>query len=138
MRFESYTLEYLPAIIAQIQKVYPDERNFFLSGDLGAGKTTFTRQFCKALGVSVPVTSPSFTLMHQYPFEGGTVYHLDLYRLNTEEEVYELGIEEILFAEGYKLIEWMNKFPGIKRQGLELIFEILPDFKRSLLIRQVS
>lgn len=138
MSFSSYQLEELPDLIREIQKKYPEARNFFLSGDLGAGKTTFTRQFCKSLGVCVPVTSPSFTLMHQYPFPEGVVYHLDLYRLNTAEEVYELGIEEILFAPGYKLIEWMNKFPEIPKQGLELDFHILSDFSRKLDIREIS
>lgn len=84
---------------------------FCLVGDLGAGKTLFTQGFAKGLGVAEKVTSPTFALMNQY--RGRLVVtHFDLYRLEREEELDEIGFYE--FAEderGVVLIEWADKFP---------------------------
>ena len=72
-----------------------------LSGDLGAGKTTFVK------GFTGNATSPTFTIIHQYP---GSIYHIDLYRLNSAQEAIDIGIEEYLPAtDGITLIEWAEK-----------------------------
>jgi len=90
-----------------------------LQGDLGYGKTVFARGVAAALGIPPEeVTSPSFTLVHEY--KGGRVplFHLDLYRLDTpEEEVGALGIEEILAAGGVVLVEWGEKLPPFLRRS---------------------
>lgn len=82
-----------------------------LNGELGTGKTVFARGVGRALGVDAPIHSPTFTLLHahsgQLPF-----YHFDLYRLNSEEELFELGLEEALDGEGATLVEWAGKFAG--------------------------
>jgi tRNA threonylcarbamoyladenosine biosynthesis protein TsaE len=76
-----------------------------LSGDLGAGKTTFSQFFCRALGVDDYVTSPTFNIMNQY--EGQyPIYHFDVYRIADEDEMYEIGFEEFLYGKGICLIEW--------------------------------
>lgn len=80
-----------------------------LSGPLGAGKTFFTRELCSALGVGEIVSSPSYVLMHEY---GDDVVHIDLYRLESEEEVWELGLQEI-FGRKTVLIEWPDLARGI-------------------------
>ena len=76
-----------------------------LYGDLGAGKTYFTSCLCKHLGSNDTISSPSYLIMHEY--EGSTfpIHHLDLYRFSAEEEVLELGLEEI-FENGITIIEW--------------------------------
>lgn len=76
-----------------------------LYGELGTGKTFFTRHLCQSLGVDEPVTSPSFVLINQYEAPQFTIYHVDLYRLQSEEEVWSLGLEEII-EEGAVVIEW--------------------------------
>ncbi len=75
-----------------------------LYGDLGSGKTYFTSQLCKLLGSDDIVSSPSYLIMHEYSAKY-PIYHLDLYRLSSEEEVLELGLDEI-FEKGVTIIEW--------------------------------
>ena len=80
-----------------------------LNGDLGAGKTTFTKGLVKGLGGKKTVVSPTFTIMHSYDDTRIPVYHFDMYRIADEDELYELGLEEYLYENGVAVIEW-NKF----------------------------
>lgn len=77
-----------------------------LGGDLGAGKTTFTKAFGAALGVSEPITSPTFTLAQQYVSGRLTLHHLDVYRLDQLEEVIDLALPELYESGGVVVIEW--------------------------------
>lgn len=90
-----------------------------LEGDLGYGKTVFTRGVASALGISPEeVTSPSFTLVHEYCGGRLPLFHIDLYRLEAPEgEVGALGIEEMLAAGGIVLVEWGEKLPPFLRRG---------------------
>jgi tRNA threonylcarbamoyladenosine biosynthesis protein TsaE len=84
-----------------------------LNGDLGAGKTTFTKGLAKALGINNVVTSPTFTFMKQYLSGRIPLYHFDMYRVEEEDELYELGLSEYLYLNGVCVIEW-NKFENIE------------------------
>lgn len=77
-----------------------------ITGDLGAGKTTLVKAICRGYGVTDDVTSPTFTLVHQYASPRSAVYHLDLYRLRSPDELTNLGWDEILSREALVLIEW--------------------------------
>ena len=83
-----------------------------LNGDLGAGKTTFTKGLAKALEVDDVVTSPTFTFMKEY-LGRLPLYHFDMYRVSDEEELYELGLNDYLFMNGVCVIEW-NKFECVE------------------------
>jgi tRNA threonylcarbamoyladenosine biosynthesis protein TsaE len=78
-----------------------------LSGEMGAGKTAFAQGFGAALGVTEPITSPTFTLVHSYDTPGRvTLHHADLYRLSTHHEVADLALAELLESDGIVLVEW--------------------------------
>jgi tRNA threonylcarbamoyladenosine biosynthesis protein TsaE len=78
-----------------------------LSGEMGAGKTAFAQGFGSALGVTEPITSPTFTLVHSYETGGRvTLHHADLYRLSTHHEVADLALSELLDHDGIVLVEW--------------------------------
>jgi tRNA threonylcarbamoyladenosine biosynthesis protein TsaE len=80
-----------------------------LEGELGTGKTTLTQAIGCALGVDDPITSPTFTLVNEYRGEWATLHHIDLYRLDTREEMVQAGIDEYLCADAICVIEWAEK-----------------------------
>lgn len=77
-----------------------------LKGDIGAGKTTFTKSLLKKLGSSDDVDSPTYALVNEYDTPRGKVFHFDLYRVNDVEELYDMGIEEYLDQAYLSIIEW--------------------------------
>ncbi|MFO7722530.1 MAG: tRNA (adenosine(37)-N6)-threonylcarbamoyltransferase complex ATPase subunit type 1 TsaE [Bacteroidales bacterium] len=84
-----------------------------LQGDLGAGKTTLIKAFCKALGIKFPVSSPTFTLINEYAMPNGEpVYHIDMYRIEKPEEAMQLGLEEYFEQDAWCFIEWPEKITG--------------------------
>lgn len=82
-----------------------------LWGDLGAGKSEFTRGLAQGLGVTATVTSPSFTILNVYDDGRIPLYHFDWYRLNSVEELYEMGMEEFLGGDGVAVVEWPSQCP---------------------------
>ena len=95
------------AIAAELAAVARSGDLVVLAGEMGAGKTAFAKGFGAALGVSEPITSPTFTLVHSYDTPGKvTLHHADIYRLNTHNEVADLALAELLEYDGIVLVEW--------------------------------
>jgi tRNA threonylcarbamoyladenosine biosynthesis protein TsaE len=85
-----------------------------LSGEMGSGKTAFAQGFGRALGITEPITSPTFTLVHSYPVGVGklTLHHADLYRLDRTAEVTDLALDELAEFGGIVLVEWGDVVEG--------------------------
>ena len=84
-----------------------------LNGDLGAGKTHFVRGLVAGWGGAEEATSPTFTLVHEYATPRGPVFHLDLYRAKSEEEIWSAAHDELEGAEGVVVVEWADRFPAL-------------------------
>ena len=90
-------------------RVAPRGRVIALSGDLGAGKTQLVKGLARGLGVSMRVHSPTFTLVNEYGGGRLRLFHMDLYRLETPEQIHSAGLEEYLQPDGVAVIEWADR-----------------------------
>ncbi len=95
-----------------------------LNGDLGAGKTTMTKSIAKALSIEEDITSPTFNIVNEYIDGEKILYHFDVYRISSSEEMYEIGFEEYINSEGVCIIEWSN-----------LIEDILPEERLEIFLQ---
>ena len=84
-----------------------------LNGELGSGKTSFTKGLVAGLGSSAAVTSPTFTIVHEYRGGRLPVYHLDFFRLEDREAAARLGLDDYFFGNGLSVIEWADRFPDL-------------------------
>lgn len=98
---------------------------YTLVGDLGVGKTVFTQGLAEGLGITEPISSPTFTIVQVYEEGRLPFYHFDVYRIGDVEEMDEIGFEDYIYGEGVSLIEWSN-----------LIEEILPEKKVEIKIEK--
>ena len=107
-----------------------------LEGELGSGKTQFTKGLVAGLESSAPVTSPTFTIVHEYPGGRLPVYHFDFFRLENRESVAQLGLDDYFFGDGISVIEWADRFPeSIPNQARWILFEIRSENARMINIK---
>ncbi len=113
-RFETHSDEETLALGHELATLLPAEGVVLLLGDLGAGKTTLTKGIVEGrhAAKAEDVTSPTFTLIHEYG-DPVSVYHVDLYRLETAEQARRLGLEELFSQAALVLIEWGDRFPEL-------------------------
>lgn len=114
LRFETHSDEETQAVGRKLAAKLPASGIVLLIGELGAGKTTLTKGIAEGLGATSAdeVSSPTFTLIHEYG-DPVSVYHVDLYRLDTAEQVRRLGLEELFDGPALLLIEWAERFPEL-------------------------
>lgn len=96
-----------------------------LTGDLGVGKTVFTKGIAEGLGVKEPVSSPTFTILQEYRSGRVPLYHFDVYRIGDPEEMDEVGFDDYIYGDGLCLIEWA-----------ELISDLMPEHYRQITIEK--
>ncbi len=115
----------------------PPPRLVVLTGELGTGKTTIIKGIAQGFKAAreEDVTSPTFTLVHEYRGPEVIVYHIDLYRVDTERELMTLGLDDLMDSNAILLIEWGEKFPRFQRErDAEIRFERLGENERKILI----
>jgi len=112
--FETDSAEQTVEVGRKLAAMLPERGPVLLIGNLGAGKTTLVKGIASGRGVveQDEVSSPTFPLIHEYG-DPARIFHVDLYRLETEKEVLSLGLEEYLDRRGLTLIEWGERFPGL-------------------------
>lgn len=115
MKYISNSVLETKKIAAELAKLLKGGDTLCMYGDLGAGKTAFVQGIAEGLGITDPVTSPTFTIVNEY--HGNLdLYHFDVYRIADPDEMYEVGYEEYVYGDGVSVIEWA-----------ELIEDILPE-----------
>lgn len=125
MVIETRSAEETFALGERIGKAAKAGQVFTLIGDLGVGKTVFTQGMAKGIGITEPVSSPTFTIVQEYREGRLPFYHFDVYRIGDVEEMDEIGYEDYIYGEGVCLIEWAN-----------LIEEILPENRTEITIEK--
>ncbi len=106
-----------------------------LEGELGAGKSELARGIARGLGVTETVTSPSFTILNVYESGRCPLYHFDWYRLESEEELYELGMDEYLGGDGIAVVEWAERCPdAVPENVLRIRLEVTGGESRRIAI----
>ena len=106
-----------------------------LRGDLGAGKTTLVKGIAEGFGAASAddVTSPTFTLIHEYRGPRAALYHIDLYRVDTERELETLGLDDLVGPTSILLVEWGEKFPRfVRERNAEIILERIDENERRI------
>ena len=108
-----------------------------LKGDLGSGKTLFVKGVVNGLGSSADVTSPTFTILHEYRGGGRLpVYHFDLFRVENPQALARLGLDEYFFGDGISVIEWADRFPEfVPEQARWIFFEIKSETQRAITVQ---
>ena len=139
MTFETHSVLETQALGAALaQQLQPDDVLLML-GDMGAGKSEFTRGLARGLGVTGYVTSPTFTIMQLHESGRLPLYHFDWYRISDAEELYELSMDEYLHAGGVAVIEWPSRAEeAIPETYLEVAIEPLGDDVRRITFTQVG
>ena len=108
-----------------------------LEGELGAGKSELARGIARGLGVTETVTSPSFTILNVYESGRCPLYHFDWYRLESEEELYELGMDEYLGGDGVAVVEWAERCPdAVPEKRIRIRLEVTGEETRRIEISE--
>src|SRR5450755_1402025 len=138
----THSAEETIALGRELASTLKDARIVILRGDLGAGKTTLVKGIAEGLQAASQedVTSPTFTLIHEFHGPEVNLYHVDLYRIETEKELATLGLDELFAEEGnLVLLEWGEKFPRlVKERDVEIAIERLGDQERKITVGSES
>ncbi len=112
MKLQAENLNDLGDVSKQILE-YSTSNIYTFEGPIGVGKTTLIQALCKSLGIKEKVTSPSYSVVNEYVSGYVNVFHFDFYRINEEEEAYDIGIDEYFYSDHICFIEWPEKIPNL-------------------------
>ena len=132
----NYKLNGIKDAASRFWQVIGDKTVIAFHGDMGTGKTTFIHALCEVKGVKDVVGSPTFSIINEYYFPSGKIFHIDLYRLKDEEEAIRAGVEDCLYSDHICFVEWAEKAPGLFRNNTVHVFiEVEDSETRHLTIR---
>jgi len=106
LEIELHAINEIDEVAKIVLEFAADNRVYLFKGEMGAGKTTFIKAICKSLGSASHFSSPTYSIVNEYEYPKGKIYHFDLYRLKSIEELFDIGIEEYLNSGNYCLFEW--------------------------------
>ena len=130
-----FSINELEEVARKVVSSNPNKVILF-NGEMGVGKTTFIKALCKELGVHEATSSPTFSLVNEYETDKGElIYHFDVYRLKSENEAYDMGMDEYLYSGAWNFIEWAEKIPSLIPDEHTVIDLIkLPNGNRQLVL----
>ena len=133
---KNYSLENLSEIALEIIASAKNKTVLFY-GEMGVGKTTLIKEICKQLEVIDTVSSPTFSLVNEYnTLKGTVVFHFDFYRITSEEEALDMGIEEYLFNNNWCLIEWPQNVENLlPLESVQIHLSVLENGKRNVQLK---
>jgi len=137
MEFSIKSVDGYQQLALDLLKYLKGKRKIVLLGEIGSGKTTFTKVFCKLLNVEDHVTSPTFSIINEYVFQEdgkeSKFYHIDLYRLKDVYEALDIGIEDYLYDDSYCFIEWPELIePILPNDVVRVSFQLMEDGSRKV------
>lgn len=126
MEFTAQSEQDLPQIAHEIINLLGEEKVVLFKGEMGAGKTTLIKELCKLLGVAEETTSPTFSIVNEYlGRRQQPIYHFDFYRIESEEEVFDLGYEDYFYSGNYCFIEWPERIPNLLPESYATVTVVL-------------
>lgn len=126
----------LPQLVDTFLAFANGRTKVMLYGEIGAGKTTFVKAFCKKMQTDEVANSPTFSIINEYEYPEGLIYHIDLYRLKTLDEALDIGIEDYLYDQHYCFIEWAELVENILPNDIiSIYFETQDDGSRSVTMK---
>ncbi len=133
---KNYSLNEL-SVVAQEIVENSQHKILLFNGNMGAGKTTLIKELCKVLGVKDVASSPTFSLVNEYEtVNQETVYHFDFYRIEKEEEAYDMGVEDYFYSNNWCLIEWPENVKNLlPLNASEIHIEILENGQRNIQLK---
>lgn len=131
MEFNINSLDELSVAAKKISELFT-HKIILLKGEMGAGKTTLIKELAVILGSSDSTGSPTFSLVNEYDIPNGKIYHFDLYRVKSEEEALDFGVEEYLYSGEYCFIEWPEIIEGLLPDEYHLIEIIVENNQRRI------
>ncbi len=130
-----FDLEHIRDVAKKFWQHVGDKKIFAFYGSIGSGKTTFIHALCDAKQVSSRVGSPTFSIINEYTYDGGKIFHIDLYRLKDEDEAIRSGVEDCMYSGEICLIEWAEKALGLFPENTVKIFiDTIDASKRKIII----
>tara|TARA_B100000809_G_C15139518_1_gene532425 strand:- start:1836 stop:2261 length:426 start_codon:yes stop_codon:yes gene_type:complete len=112
--YKSDSVDDLKEVAKKLILDFSAKRVILFYGEMGVGKTTLIKVLCQQLGVQEPTNSPTFSIVNEYlSNQNKTIYHFDFYRIEKEEEVFDMGYEDYFYDNSYCFIEWPEKIPNL-------------------------